>query len=292
VAARPISREAVAGLALAALFVGLTATPLAYLALPVGLAGMFLALFALGDIRLSGGRLGGRWLAVAALLAYAALFSTALFWAPCSPVVDASRRMKCHNSLKTLASAMLDYRKEHGTLPPHAVYSPGGTPLLSWRVLLLPYLGEGDLFDEFRLDEAWDGPHNARLLAGRPAVYAAPDWWPPGGRHGTFYQVFVGRGAAFEGRKGMRFPDDFPDGPSQTILIVETGEAVPWTKPEDLPYDPELPLPKLGGLRLGRGVFMAGTADGTVRSVGGNISEATLRAAITRNGGESLGPDW
>jgi hypothetical protein len=291
VAARPISRKAAAGLALTAVSVGLTATPLAGLAGPVGLAGLLLALFGLRDIRLSGGRLGGLWLAVAAVLALAS-FPTALLFSPCSPVAEASRRTKCRDRLKALASAMLDYREEHGTLPPHAVYSRDGTPLLSWRVLLLPYLGEGDLFDEFRLDEPWDGPHNARLLARRPAAYAAPGWWPPGGPHGTLYQVFVGRGAAFEGRTGMRWPQDFPDGTSNTILVVEAGEAVPWTKPEDLPYDPDLPLPKLGGLRFGRGVFTAGMADGFVFSVGKNVSEETLRAAITRNGGEALGPDW
>jgi hypothetical protein len=291
VAARPISRKAAAGLALAALFVGLTATPLACLALPVGLTGLLLALFALGDIRLSGGRLGGRWLAVAALLAYAALFSTALLWAPCSPVVEASRRMKCQHSLKALAFAMHEYAGDHGTLPPHAVYSEDGTPLLSWRVLLLPYLGEGDLFDEFRLDEAWDGPNNARLLARRPAAYAAPGWWPPGGRHGTFYQVFVGRGAAFEGRKGLRLSQDFPDGTWQTILIADAGEAVPWTKPDDLPYAADRPLPGLGGLRL-RGRIMAAFADCSVRSIPEGVGEEALRAAITRNGGEALGPDW
>ncbi len=105
----------------------------------------------------------------------------------------------------------------------------------------------------------------------------------------TFYQVFVGKGAAFEGRKGLRFNDDFPDGTSNTFLIVEAGQAVPWTKPEDLSYGPDLPLPKLGGLF--KGTFRAALADGSVQSFQQDISEASVRARVTRNGGDQPGND-
>ena len=290
-AAPTTSRKAMAGLALTALACIFAFTDLTALFLPVAVAGLVLAFVALGDIRLSEGRLGGRRLAIAAILSQATLFFAAFVLAPCSYVMEATRRSRCHSHLKTLASAMHEYHDDHGTLPPHAIYSEDGTPLLSWRVLLLPYLDEGELYEEFRLDEPWDGPHNARLLARRPTAYAAPGVWPGGGPRGTFYQVFIGEGAAFEGRKGLRLPQDFPDGLSNTILIVEAGEAVPWTKPEDLPYAADRPLPELGGLRL-RGGFLAALADGSIRSISKRISEETLRAAITRNGNDTLGPDW
>ena len=32
-----------------------------------------------------------------------------------------------------------------------------------------------------------------------------------------------------------------------TILAVEAKREVPWTKPEDIPFNPELPLPQIGG---------------------------------------------
>jgi prepilin-type processing-associated H-X9-DG protein len=66
---------------------------------------------------------------------------------------------------------------------------------------------------------------------------------------------------------------------------------VPWSKPDDLPYAADRPLPGLGGLRL-KGGFMAAFADGSVRSIPEGVREEALRAAITRDGGESLGPDW
>ena len=36
----------------------------------------------------------------------------------------------------------------------------------SWRVLLLPYLDQLELYNAYRFDEPWDGPNN-RLLADR-----------------------------------------------------------------------------------------------------------------------------
>jgi len=171
------------------------------------------------------------------------------------------------------------------------VYGPDGKPLYSWRVLVLPYIEQDALYKEFYLDEPWDSPHNIALLPRMPSIYRAPGSKakkiPP---YHTICHVFVGKGAAFEGREGVRYPQDFPDGTSSTILVIEAGEPVPWTKPEDLVYDPDGPLPEL------RSVFKDGfrvaLADGSSHWVTKETSEATLRAAITRNGGESLGLDW
>ena len=167
------------------------------------------------------------------------------------------------------------------------MYGPDGTPLLSWRVLILPYIEQDDLYREFRLDEPWDSDHNIRLLERMPITYAAPghkkSLYPA---HHTVCHVFVGPGTAFEGPGGLAFKD-FPDGQSGTLLIVEAGDPVPWTKPADIPFDPaRVPAPR-GPFR---DMFRAAMADGSVRHVRYDIGEARLRAAITRNDGigESL----
>jgi hypothetical protein len=167
------------------------------------------------------------------------------------------------------------------------VVRPGGRALLSWRVALLPYLGEEALYRQFRLDEPWDGPHNKRLLRRMPAVYA-----PPGGRarpYTTYYQVFVGEHAAFEKHRALRFPAAFADGLSNTLLIAEAGAAVPWTKPQDLPYAADDPLPELGGLFPGS--FGAALGDGSVARFSTRADPEVLRAAITRDGGEAVDLD-
>jgi hypothetical protein len=187
--------------------------------------------------------------------------------------------LACHN-----------YQDEHGHLPPAVVYGPDGTPLYSWRVLLLPYFEEQELYEQFNKDEPWDSPHNVRLLEKMPSIYAPPRFKqhlvPP---HHTVCHVLVGPGTAFEGRDGLRLPGDFPDGPSNTLLLVEAGEPVPWTKPDEIAFDPDRPIRLRGLFRDG---FRACMADGSRRWIRNELSEATLRAAITRNGGETLGADW
>src|SRR5262249_14437718 len=100
---------------------------------------------------------------------------------------------------------------------------------------------------------------------------------------GTFYQVFVGKGTVFEGPQGVRVTD-ITDGTSATALIAEAGQAVPWTKPADLPYDPARPLPKLGGLFPGG--FPVPWAAGAVRFVRGDFQEAVMRLVITGEDGQ------
>jgi hypothetical protein len=181
---------------------------------------------------------------------------------------------------------MHGYHAAKGTLPPQALHSKDGKPLLSWRVLLLPYIEQHKLFEEFNLDEPWDSPHNMQLVPKMPQVYAPFDGSSTPEPHTTFYQVFVGNGAAFERRRGLRFKDDFPDGTSNTILVVQTAAAVPWTRPVDLEYAPDQPLPKLNGLFPG--TIQVGLADGGTRSIPYPMSEMKLRALITRNGGDSV----
>jgi hypothetical protein len=114
-----------------------------------------------------------------------------------------------------------------------------------------------------------------------PKVYecaAAPK--PPGE---TIYRVFVGNGAAFEDRRGLRMTE-FLDGTANTILIVEAKQSVPWTKPDELPYSPTQPLSTLGGHHSGG--FNVVAANGAVHFIPKDMPEQTLRLLITRNDGQ------
>jgi prepilin-type processing-associated H-X9-DG protein len=204
-------------------------------------------------------------------------------------VQEAARRAQSANNLKQLGLAMHNYADTYGgTLPAHAIYSGDGKPLLSWRVQILPFIEGDQLYKQFKLDEPWDSKHNKKLLDKMPITYLTPTEKPaPKGY--TYYQAFVGKGAAFEGKKGLRFPADFPDGTSNTIWFAEGAKAVPWTKPEDLVYQPGKPLPKLGGA-FSKG-FNAAFCDGSVRFLRKTIKERTLRLYITRNDGEVIPND-
>jgi hypothetical protein len=190
--------------------------------------------------------------------------------------------------LKNLALAMHNYDGIHHRLPPAAIFGEHDKPLLSWRVLILPYLEDPQmqaLFDRFKLDEPWDSPHNMELLAAMPKVYTVG----PGAKQEkdhTYVQAFVGKGTAFDGTQGCRLSEDFPDGVSNTILLVEGGQPAPWTKPQDIPFAADRALPELASVR--QGYFYAAYADGSVHCLKKDLPEKILRALITRNGGEEI----
>ncbi len=181
---------------------------------------------------------------------------------------------------------MHNYLSKYERVPPQAAFGKDGKPLLSWRVLILPFIGENELYKEFHLDEPWDSEHNKKLLARMPKVYAVPGQKEVDATH---YQGFHGKGAFFEGKKGIRI-FDIPDGTSNTLMVVEAANAVPWTKPEDLPYDPDKPLPKLGGLFPGG--FNAAMCDGSVRFISAAVKPTTLHIVIQRNDGQVVPGDF
>jgi hypothetical protein len=200
--------------------------------------------------------------------------------------------------LKSIGLALQNYHEAFGGLPPVVVTSKDGQPLYSWRVLLLPFLEQQYLYSQFKLDEPWDGPHNKHFLEKMPRFFGNPWGEQPGdGRGMTRFQVFVGPGTSFE-RDGLTW-GDFPDGLANTILVVQAAEPVPWTKPVDLAYDPEKPLPPLGGVFTKpvhflcyeinrRPGFTACFADGSARFIPSSTDERTVRALVTRNGGEGV----
>jgi hypothetical protein len=194
----------------------------------------------------------------------------------------AAERALSRDNLHRIGRAMHAFHDIYNHLPTPAIYGKDGQPILSWRVAILPFLGEEKLYAEFKLDEPWDSEHNRKLLAKMPKAFA-----PPGIKtkepNVTFYQVFVGPGAIFEGRP-VSLVRDIPDGTSCTIMVVEAGEPVPWTKPQDLPFDPKKELPKLGGIFEGGFHFLS--ADGAVHDAKKTPDPKKMKAAIRRDSGE------
>src|SRR5262249_39427382 len=97
--------------------------------------------------------------------------------------------------LRTLGVALRSYNDTYGHLPPPAIVGKNGKPLLSWRVAILPYIEQHELYKQFKLDEPWDSPHNKKLIARMPDVFAAAGKTPRPGM--TYYQYIVGPGAVF-----------------------------------------------------------------------------------------------
>ena len=201
---------------------------------------------------------------------------------------EAARRTQAKNNLKQIGLAMHNHHDTYGSFPDQVLADKDGNPGLSWRVKLLPFLGEQALFQEFHLDEPWDSPHNKPLITRMPQCYADPNGDAPHEKGKTRYVILTAEGGLFDTEEEPKI-QDIIDGTSNTIMVVEaTGDhAVFWTQPEDLEVDPDDMLVGLRGSRVGG--FHALFADGSVRFISQNIDLKTLKALITRAGSEVLG---
>jgi hypothetical protein len=186
------------------------------------------------------------------------------------------------SGLRLVGLAIHRYLDRHQQrFPPAIVLGPDGKTPHSWRVEILPFLGKGGeaLYKEYRLDEPWDSPANKRVLAQMPDVFRSADD-DLRSTNASFFAL-VGPGTVFEGKDGIKINQIF-DGTSTTILLVEAKRNIPWTKPEDIPYDPAKPLPALGGFDGDQ--FLAQFADCVaVRRLSMRLGERTLKGLIGRN---------
>jgi hypothetical protein len=201
------------------------------------------------------------------------------------------------NNLKQLGIGMHNYNDATGKLPGDV--GPGDkAPAMSWRVQILPFIEQDNLAKQLDLTKPWDDPANLKILqeAEMPKVFEHPGRPAPKGH--TYYRIFsLPKNAKAklydwplfkEGERGPTIPRII-DGTSNTFMIVEAGEAVPWYKPDVLAYDGKLPLPQLGDKNAD--VFLVVFCDGSVRKFKpSKLSEKTLRALITPAGDETI-PD-
>ncbi len=188
------------------------------------------------------------------------------------------------NNMKQLMLACLNYESARKGYPPHAIYSADGQPLLSWRVQILPFLEQQELFEKFKLDEPWDSEHNRALIAEMPDVFANPGSPLEPGK--TNLLAVVGPSCIFSGTaEGVRLRN-VTDGTSNTIALVEAApdQAVEWTKPDDLEFDPSNPT---GGLNMAGQGWNAAFADGSVRVLQA-VTPEMITALFTMNAGEVI----
>jgi beta-lactamase regulating signal transducer with metallopeptidase domain len=187
------------------------------------------------------------------------------------------------NHLAQLGLAMHNYHSVHKHFPPAAVMGPDGKTPHSWRVELLPFLEGESLYREYKMNEPWDSPVNKQVLDKMPAVFRSPFDDPQSTKSG--YYVFTGPGTVFEGSQGTAF-QDMTDGTTNTLLLVESKQDVPWTKPEDIPFDPTKPPSSVRN--FGGDKFFACMADGSRRAIRNDKVQSQLAWLILRNDGHPI----
>jgi hypothetical protein len=198
--------------------------------------------------------------------------------------------MIIQNNLKQIGLAMHNYESTYGNLPAPASLGKKGGKELSWRVHILPYIEQEALYRKFKLDEPWDSEHNAKVLKDNPMPknFAIPGTKNEDEKK-THYQVFTGNGAMFDPAKVFSIVS-ITDGTSNTLMTALAEKAVDWTKPDDIEFDPKDDmLKKLWFNKAGK--TFVGFGDGSVRTLKKTLKEDTLKALITRSGGEVVNID-
>jgi hypothetical protein len=212
-------------------------------------------------------------------------------------IKESAGRMTTANNFKQIGLGLINYSSANGGRIPVLGVGANGAPLrnatdkplLSWRVAILPYIEQGDLYKQFKLDEPWDGPNNKKLIDKMPKIFAPEKPGQPGLTH---MQMVVGPNAMRP--PVMMYPAAFTDGTSNTIAVVEAASPVIWTKPDDVMLPAKLApgelKRKFGGLTPGG--FNVVLWDGTTRFIRDSVSERTLGLALNPSDGQILPPDW
>jgi len=204
-----------------------------------------------------------------------------------------AQRSICQNNLKQIAVAMQLYHEEHGTFPPAYVADADGTPMYSWRVLLLPYLEQNALHQQFDLTQPWDSPRNMMLTNTVMSLYSCPSSPQQSGLE-TNYVMIVGSETLSDGASATDAMK-ISDGTSQTIQIVEVAASgIHWAEPRDLGAD-EITFAINDGSSPGIGSHHPGGAnvalcDGSVHFFSDEIAPSQVEAMSTIDGGEVVSP--
>lgn len=213
-----------------------------------------------------------RWhiVAAAGLAAIAVGFSAWPLYRDAARQTQVDYKQKALGNAQDIAFHLYHYQKDHSRYPLAYSVDSNQRPLLSWRVHLLPLLGqrEYELYERFHLDEPWDSQHNRQLLQEMPAIYQNPGLTLPPGH--TCWLAVVSKDSVIvtpehllllSGDPPGTRQADLQRGPAGTILFVEVNPsaAVPWTAPLDYAYDTQNPLRDLGAARSGE--FLSGWAD-------------------------------
>jgi len=235
--------------------------------------------------RTSGGSRVGEWLALAFL---AGVVGT-LFWSGSEPAGLRRSRPGCEQNLHQIAIALHNYVDNYQCFPPAHISDSSGRPMHSWRVLLLPFLDQRELYDRYDFGEPWDGPHNAQLAQEYPTLEIFR--CPQDTGSGTSYAAIVGPHTAWPLDRSCSF-QDMTDGTAQTLLVVEVYDSgIHWMEPRDL--DAEQMAPRINtrgqlGISSGHeGLACVVFVDGHGETLSEALPAETLQLLIGRDDGQS-----
>ena len=198
----------------------------------------------------------------------------------------------CSNNLKQIGIGLQLYHGKHNSFPARNRTLPDDSPGVSWRVAILPYIEQQNLYDEFHLDEPWDSRHNLSLANSHPDLYACPSARGPS-KIVTNYAAIGGVNGCWPNGKPIA-TQDITDGTSNTLLVVESHSFnAAWSEPRDLdPATMSWSINQKVGISSGHpGGAQVLWADTSVRFLTEKVDPQVLRELANRHDGKPA-PGW
>jgi hypothetical protein len=161
---------------------------------------------------------------------------------------EAARRSQCCNNLKQIGLALHNYHMVFKTLPFAVVTNEDGKPMQSWRVAILPFIEQPALVKQYDPREPWDSPKNRAISPMMPSVF--------------------------------RCPSDPLSGPS--LRPTASGPVTSWCRAKALSAACRTRQSTSPRLRMG---YRTQSWSSRIQAT---ISPNTLRALLTRDGGEQI----
>jgi len=186
----------------------------------------------------------------------------------------------CVGNLDKIYIALQGYHAVYGANPPRVIRDSQGKEMHSWRVLLLPFLGDdaAKAYKRYKFTEAWDGPSNRKLEELMPVNYRCPT----DKSQGAATSYLMVENDAKSGARG-----------NGIILVEVTNSPVHWMEPRDISFDEVLAngVNCKSGRCISSGHKEGGAwvyVNGWSRFVPDDVSQESLRAFLTgtrdRNG--------
>jgi prepilin-type processing-associated H-X9-DG protein len=210
---------------------------------------------------------------------------------------QAWQRQRCTENLRRIGIAIRLYHQKYGQFPPSFIPDKNGKPMHSWRVLILPFLGEEALYAKYRFDQPWNSPGNMALAGQMPAVYRCPSGSL--GRQRTSYLLLVGPHAISHGPTSRRM-SDVKGREDKTIMVAEVTPGVTWLEPRDLNVEHMLVRSDVSDRRephIGNELDIAAAhgdkinvlfCDGAVDSIIVGLGENAMKRMFTIDGSEGV----
>ncbi|GAB5406339.1 MAG: hypothetical protein Aurels2KO_45700 [Aureliella sp.] len=141
-------------------------------------------------------------------------------------------------------------------------------------MLILPYMDQDELYEQYDFSVPWNHPNNIRLQDSIPPLYQFPD---RSGGVETNYLAIVGPSSVFDASS-----EDLTRA-AHTLMVVENNDRhIHWMQPVDLPLDEAASGVGVPGGMTSAYLDPAGvTSDGEVLTLDSKISNDDLRQVLT-----------